>query len=165
MIDLILLICLVLAAFWAVVAARMLKAVVGLALTSVIVSILMFRMNSPLAAVFELSVCAGLIPVIFITTISFTKRLSWEAYLERKKEIFSRFWYLPVILVITVVLLSRYKIAADFILPQAPAVTDVRHVLWNLRQSDLFGQIIILLIGAFGVVTLFKVKQPKDKPK
>ncbi|MDD5730401.1 MAG: hypothetical protein PHN57_04670, partial [Candidatus Omnitrophica bacterium] len=55
-----LLIAMVLAALWAVMATRLLRAAIALALTSVILTVIMFRLNSPLAAVFELSVCAGL---------------------------------------------------------------------------------------------------------
>ena len=40
-----------------------------------VLAILMFRLTRPSAAVFELSVCAGLIPVIFISAISLTQRL------------------------------------------------------------------------------------------
>jgi hypothetical protein len=32
-------------------------------------------------------------------------------------------------------------------------------VLWGLRHLDLFGQIIVLLAGAFGVVIFFKEKK------
>jgi hypothetical protein len=38
--------------------------------------------------------------------------------------------------------------------PQAQA--DVRNVLWNLRQLDVLGQVIMLLAGIFGVVILFR---------
>ena len=38
---------------------------------------------------------------------------------------------------------------------------DVRTVLWNVRQLDLFGQILILLAGVFGVLVLFK-REEKD---
>jgi hypothetical protein len=38
---------------------------------------------------------------------------------------------------------------------------DVRTVLWSIRQLDLFGQILILLAGVFGVLVFFK-KEGKD---
>jgi hypothetical protein len=37
----------------------------------------------------------------------------------------------------------------------------VRTVLWTLRQLDLFGQILVLLAGVFGVLVLFR-KEGKD---
>ena len=90
-----------LAAAWTVMTARLLRSVIGLALTSMILTIIMFKLNSPLAAVFELSVCAGLISAIFISCISLTQRLTDEQAAARQKERFSKFWLLPVILVLT----------------------------------------------------------------
>ncbi|HEX7561381.1 MAG TPA: hypothetical protein VF347_04240, partial [Candidatus Humimicrobiaceae bacterium] len=68
-----LLIILVIAALMVVFSSRLLLAAISLAATSIMLTLLMFKLNSPIAAVFELSICAGLITVIFITTISFVK--------------------------------------------------------------------------------------------
>ncbi len=155
-INIILAIVLVLAALWTVMTARLLRAVIGLAITSVILTIIMFQLKSPLAAVFELSVCAGLISAIFISCIGLTQRLTEERLPERQKERLSKFWLLPVILVLTGVVLYQVHIPLDFHLQAAPNVSDVRIVLWNLRHLDLIGQIVVLLAGAFGVVALFK---------
>jgi len=157
--DLILLISLVLAALWTVMTIRLIRAVVGLAMTSLILSVLMYRLNSPLAAVFELSVCAGLISVIFITTVSFTQRLSKERLRLRRRERFVKFWYLPFIVIATGLLLSQYLKIPRFDLPLSIQERDVRSILWNMRHLDVLGQIIVLLAGAFGVVVLFK--EPK----
>jgi NADH-quinone oxidoreductase subunit J len=147
---------LVLAAVWTVMTARLLRAVIGLALTSVILTIIMFKLNSPLAAVFELSVCAGLISAIFISCIGLTQRLTDEQTATRQKERFPKFWLLPIILVLTAVAMFQLHIPLDFHLQAAPVESDVRNILWNLRHLDLVGQIVILLAGAFGVVVLFK---------
>ncbi len=147
---------LLMAALWTAMSSRIVRAAVGLAVTGVILSIIMFQLKSPLAAVFELSVCAGLIFVIFIITISFTQRMSKEMLIIRKKEIFSKFWYLPVILIITGIALSRFKMPVDFALPPVAEEQDVRNVLWNVRHLDILGQIIVLLAGAFGVIVFFK---------
>ena len=155
-IDLILLICLVLAAVWTVMTIRLIHSIVGLALTSVIVSILMFRLSSPLAAVFELSVCAGLISVIFIITVSFTQRVSKEQLPMRRRERLIRFWYLPVIVAIAGLLLLYFLKMPQVVLPPPAEEQSVRDVIWKVRHLDLLGQIIILLAGAFGVAVLFK---------
>jgi NADH-quinone oxidoreductase subunit J len=158
-INLILLSGLVLAAVWTVMTIRLIRAVVGLALTSAILATIMYRLDSALAAVFELSVCSGLISVIFITTVSFTQRISKERLLVRKRERLAKFWLLPVILVTAGLLLINYLKVPGFILSSAPDGQDVRAVIWNLRHLDLFGQVIVLLAGVFGVVILFKTPE------
>jgi NADH-quinone oxidoreductase subunit J len=155
-INIILGVALVLAAVWTVMTARLLRSVIGLALTSVILTIIMFKLNSPLAAVFELSVCAGLISAIFISCISLTQRLTDEQMATKQKERFSKFWLLPVILVLAGIALYQVHIPLDFHLQAAPTESDVRNIIWNMRHLDLVGQIVILLAGAFGVVALFK---------
>ena len=152
----VLLSCLLLAAIWTVMTVRLIHSIVGLALTSVILSVIMYHLDSPLAAVFELSVCAGLISVIFLTTVSFTQRVSKERLPVRRKERFAKFWYLPFIVISAGLLLSRYLHIPHFELPFPSGQQDVRFVLWNLRHLDLLGQIIVLLTGAFGVAVFFK---------
>jgi NADH-quinone oxidoreductase subunit J len=159
-IDIILIAGVVIAALWTVMTARLLRSVIGLAITSVILTVIMFRLNSPLAAVFELSVCAGLISAIFISCIGLTARVTEEGLVERRKERLSKFWLLPVILVLAGIALYHLPIAYDFNLQAiAPNENDVRNIIWNKRHLDLLGQIIILLAGAFGVVALFKERE------
>ena len=154
--NLILLIALLLAALWTVLTIRLVRSVVGLALTSAILSVIMFRLGSPLAAVFELSVCSGLISVIFVTTISFTSRVSKERLSVRRRERFVKFWYLPVILIAVGLALMHLSRPPVFKLPVVSAGPNAQSVLWNLRHLDLLGQVVVLLAGAFGVVILFK---------
>jgi NADH-quinone oxidoreductase subunit J len=130
--------------------------VVGLALTSAVLSIIIFQLNSPVAAVFELSVCAGLIPVIFITAISFTQRIAKSQLQERRRERLTRFFLLPVIVIIAGLALLRWLKIPALVLPSADGAGDVRLLFWNVRHLDLLGQIVVLLAGAFAVVVLFK---------
>ncbi len=153
-IDIALTVLMVLAALLTVMAARLLRAVIGLAVTSALLTALMFRLNSPLAAVFELSVCAGLIPAIFITTIGLTRRLTQEALVERRKEKLRRFWYLPVIVIVLGIALSQAHVPLGLVAPGAGNTMGVGEVLWIARHMDLFGQIVILLGGVFAVVVL-----------
>ncbi len=156
--DILLLSVLVYIVLWTVMTTRLLRSVMGLALTSVMLSIVMFRFNAPLAAVFELSVCAGLIFVIFITTVSFTQRVSKERFEVRRRERFEKFWALPIIVILAGAFLFQVNIPLNFPLPSVVNSVTVNSVLWNFRQIDLLGQIVILLAGAFGVVMLFKEK-------
>jgi NADH-quinone oxidoreductase subunit J len=159
----VLLVAMMVAALWTVMGRSLLKATIGLSVTSAIITILMFRMDSPLAAVFELSVCAGLMTVIFVSTISLTKPLTHKEIVELSKERHKRFGYLPLILIIISIGLTLIKIRNNIVAP-APgnAGITVQQVMWNMRPLDMFGQIIIIIIGALGVVILFEERK-KDE--
>lgn len=155
-IMIVLLITMALAALWSVMTSLFLRATIALALTSVILTVIMFRLGAPLAAVFELSVCAGLISVIFISVISLTQNLPIKEQLVRRQNRIGRFRYLPLILIAAAAGLYFVRVPLNLTLPWPETVKDVRTVMWELRRFDLFGQILILLSGAFGVIILFK---------
>ncbi|MCX5697115.1 MAG: NADH-quinone oxidoreductase subunit J [Candidatus Omnitrophica bacterium] len=152
---------LVTASLWTVMTRSLLRSGIGLALTSVILAIFMFRLNSPLAAVFELSVCAGLISVLFISTISLTHPLSAQEKIQHMWVRLARFWFLPLLVIVLVVGLLLMRSRPQIHMPLAQDLKDARVVLWNFRQIDLLGQAIVLLAGVFGVVVLFKERQKK----
>jgi NADH-quinone oxidoreductase subunit J len=157
--DIALTVLLVAAAVWTVSTARMLRSVIGLAATSALLTAILFRLDSPLAAVFELSVCAGLIPAILVSAVGLTARMDDDALSRRKRAKLKVFALLPVILAAAAWALVRLNVPLDFALPaaQGPGAT-VQTTLWNLRQADLVGQIAVLLAAAFGVVVLLKGK-------
>jgi NADH-quinone oxidoreductase subunit J len=155
-VDWLLLILLVLAALATVATARLLRSAIGLAVTSVVLSVLMFRLNAPIAGVFELSVCAGLIPVIFISAIGLTRRLGPDQLAMRRKEKLRQYAPLPLIVALAAVALWQVHMPLVPAVPAAGSEQDVRNVMWNMRHIDLLGQIGILAAGAFGVVVLVK---------
>ncbi len=154
--DIVILACLVGSALWAVFSPHRLRAVIGLAAASICVTLILFRLGAPLAGVFELSVCAGLISAVFIATISLSELETPESVRATRKDRLKRYWYLPPLLLAVGVAVMQMDLSP------VPAVTrpdvDVREVLWSQRPLDLFGQIAVLLAGAFGVVLLFKRK-------
>jgi NADH-quinone oxidoreductase subunit J len=183
-IDIVILACLVLSAVWAVLSPRLLRAVIALAVASICVTLALFRLDSPLAGVFELSVCSGLISAVFISTISLSaletdasvaqsskerirryfSALETDASVaQSSKERIRRYWFLPPLLLLVGVAV------AQIVLPTMPEVQvngdGVREVLWTQRHLDLLGQITVLLAGAFGVVVLFKGTQKKETTK
>jgi NADH-quinone oxidoreductase subunit J len=158
----VLLIALVVAALWSILQGSLIKAAIALAVMSILLTIVMFLLASPLAAVFELSICAGLITVIFMSTISLTKPLTPLEAIERAKDRLKRFWLLPVLVIGAAAVLGLAVIPVNLALPQAQGPQDVRSILWNMRQLDLLGQVIIILAGVFAVVVLFKEKR-KEK--
>lgn len=161
-VDIIVLTAMVVASLWTVMTRSLLKSTIGLAFTSAIITILIFRLKSPLAAVFELSVCTGLITAVFISTISLVKPLTHKEITKLSKDRAKRFWYLPVIVVVIGIMLTFLNIPSDFKMPPQALESDVRNVLWNFRQIDIFGQIVVLLAGVFGIVLLFKETGKND---
>lgn len=149
------------AALWTVLTVRLLRSAIGLAVTSALLTIIIYRFDSPLAAAFELSVCAGLISVIFVSAITLTARLSPDRLTQREGEVLRRFWFLPLLVIIAGVLLYQTSIPIEMVVGEAKtgAQGDVRSIIWNTRHLDLIGQIAILLAGAIGVVLLFKERK------
>lgn len=150
-----LLVALVLAALWTV-QSHIVRAAIGLAVVSVVLTALMFQMGAPLAAVFELSVCAGLITAVFVSTISLTRRLTPEQSARCRARRSKAFH--PAIVVAGCV--GALLWIGSYVLDVAPAAAEasgtVREVLWGARRLDLVGQIVVLFVGVYGVVILFK---------
>lgn len=154
-IDTSLLVLMTLAAVWTVMGRSLLKATIGLAVTSAILSILIFRLGSPLAAVFELSVCTGLITVVFVSTISLTKPLTHKDIVNMSKKRTKRFIYLPILMIVAAIALFRAGAPKGLVVSTGEITASVTEVLWNMRQLDMFGQVILIIAGALGVVVLF----------
>lgn len=161
--DVVMLVLMVAAALWAVMASNLLKAAIGLAVTSAILAIIMFRLDAPLAAVFELSVCAGLITVVFISVISLTHPADGKDVNGNGKTVLRRFAFLPLLVLIAAVAFGMLGLKPDFSsLPAVAPEENMRLVLWGQRQLDLFAQVVVLLAGIFGVVVLFKEKGRRE---
>lgn len=158
----ILLALLVVAAVFAVMIRNLLKAAIALAATSVVLTIIMFILGSPLAAVFELSVCAGLITAIFVSAISLTKPGTREELKAKRKARLKRFIYLPILVVLLAAgLILAWPSLQLNIAGVASGNLSVQSAIWDIRQLDILGQIIIILAGVFGVVVLFKGREEK----
>jgi NADH-ubiquinone/plastoquinone oxidoreductase chain 6. len=152
----------VLASVLAVMIRNLVKAAIALAATSVVLTIIMFVLKSPLAAVFELSVCAGLITAVFISAITMMEVSSEKELETKRRERARRFIYLPIILVL---LAAGLILAWPSLRLNIASITsgnpDVGYEVWNIRQLDMIGQIIIIIAGVFGVVVLFKERRAK----
>ncbi|NLB61691.1 MAG: hypothetical protein GX802_04625 [Clostridiales bacterium] len=136
----------------------MLKSAIALALVSIMLGVVLYLLSAEWAAVFEISVCSGLVTVISVSAISLTnedKGQLQKKYMDKK-----RMAILPYILILSGFLLVFIVLTAKIDLPydkiSEPVSDSLSEVLWNSRQADVWGQIIILLTGAFAVVTLFK---------
>jgi len=64
---------LVIFVLFAMTAKDLLKASIALGAASVLLGIIFFLFNSPYAGVFEISICSGLITVLFVSAVSMMK--------------------------------------------------------------------------------------------
>jgi len=158
----ILLALMVASAVFAVMIRNLLKAAIALAATSVVLTIIMFVLGSPIAAVLELSVCAGLITAVFISAISLTRPGTKEELAAKSKARFRRFIYLPIIVVLLAAgLLLCWPSIRLNITDVASGNLSVQTAFWDVRSLDIIGQIIIIIAGVFGVVVLFREQEEK----
>ena len=157
--DIVLLIGLTLAAALAVLAKDLIKAAIALGVSSLLLGIVFFRMNAPFAGVFEISVVAGLVTVLFILTIALTKTDGEVRESKAALWIFPLFFVLFVAVDALVMKGLTSKIAA---LPAAPETGAFGDVLWKQRTFDLIGQLAVILSGVFAVLALFR-KRDKDE--
>lgn len=134
----------------------LLKAAIALAVGSAVLSMLFFWFRMPYAGVFELSVCAGLVMVLLVSTIGLTRRDEPENE-ERGK---SGWLVLPIVMLVAVGVLdvlvfvflhTRVPLVHNTIL--APSFAET---LWRVRWLDILGQLAIILVGVFAVLALFR---------
>ena len=164
LIHIILLGLIVVCAVFAVARTRVIRAAIMLASISVLVTLILFLLGAKLAAIFELSVCAGLITVIFISVIGLTNPPTKDERDEERVVMLKKFLFLPILVLVCGASFFMLTAGIDYI-PLASAHPDdletAKTLIWT-RQMDLVGQIIILLTGVFGVLVLFKDKKSGD---
>ncbi|MEW6687275.1 MAG: NADH-quinone oxidoreductase subunit J [Candidatus Edwardsbacteria bacterium] len=156
--HLILLLFLTLFSLLAILARDLLRAAISLAVASVFLAILFFRMEASYAGVFELSVVAGLITVLFISTIAMTKQEEGQKVKEPK----AAFIVFPVVLVLFLLvdILVMKKLLQRPVASLSGTVDEgaLGMTLWQKRGIDLLGQIAVIFAGVFGVLALFREK-------
>ena len=135
----------------------LLKAAVALAAASVFLSVVLFQHGAWVAAVFELSVCAGLITVLFVSTVSLTKDS------DQNEESKITGYLLPAFLLFFIgVDFFALKWIDKFIQPagamlEADKITaGFSKVFWGERTTDVLGQAALILAGVFAILALFK---------
>jgi len=154
-----LLIGLVLFSILAVLAKDLIKSAIALAVGSLLLGIVFFRMGAPYAGVFEISVVAGLITVLFILTIALTKA---EGEVAESK---AALWAFPVFFVLFILIDALVMKGLMNKVPALPGPAETGafgDVLWKQRTFDLVGQLAVILSGVFAVLALFR-KRDKDE--
>ena len=142
----------------AVMLGSLIKSAIALAAASAALGVILYEMGAVWAALFEISVCSGLVTVIFISAISLSnidKKELGKVYEDKK-----RMSLLPVILIVSGVILVAIAMSTGIRLTPADAAAEtsdnLRQILWNNRQADIWGQIIVILAGSAAVAALFK---------
>ena len=131
------------------------------AAASAALAIIMYTLGASWAALFEVSVCAGLITVIFISGISLSH--DTKAEVRREYDDKRRMGVLPVVLVAAGIVMIGAGAAIHFEMPVAQRlVQDFREVFWNSRQADIWGQIIVMLTGGTAISVLIKEEKKKS---
>jgi NADH:ubiquinone oxidoreductase subunit 6 (subunit J) len=145
------------AAIGAIRAARLLTAVLWLALASAMLSMLLYSLSAPEIAVVELSIGAGLVTVLFVFSLNLVGERSLERGVLLPRPLA---WVsvLGVALTLTGLILR---------LPGAsPQVSEPSFsiVLWQNRALDVLIQIPLLFAGMLGVLGLLAEGKPRQIP-
>ena len=141
---------------YAVVSRSILRSAIGLALASAALATMFYFMGAHLAAVFELSVCSGLVTVIFIAGVSLSHSPKVELQTEYRDRGRNRF--LPWLLIGAgaAMLLGGALLGGEPLTFAPDDGKNVREVLWHSRQADVWGQIAAILCGGVAVAVLFR---------
>ena len=133
---------------------------VSLAAISAILALVLFRYGANIAGVFELSVCAGLITVLFISTVSLTRN-SDRAVEKRFPTFFVPLFVLIFIGAAYFIIQWLAHALPATVVPQ-PSGTFQR-VFWEIRSADIYGQVSLILAGVFGILALFRLTAKEKK--
>lgn len=153
--HLLLLIILIVSALLAAGSKSFLYSAIWLSVLSITLTGVMFLMNAPWAGIFELSVCAGLITVLFAGTASMVGKGRQYAANERRA-----LRFLPIALLafagLLIVCFKKFAPAFDgtgFV--RAVTAGSVGDILWRARGLDLTGEICIFVAAVLMVKTFF----------
>jgi len=132
----------------------LLYAAAALAAASVILSIVLFSFGANVAAAFELSVCAGLITVLFVSTVSLTKDSD-----QKTEAKLPAAFLLPMLALFAGVSYYCVRWLAGVLPAASPArAATFQEVFWGQRMTDVLGQISLVLVGVFGLLAVLRAK-------
>ena len=140
----------------AVLLTDLLRAAIALALGSAVLSIVFFTYGVPYAAAFELSVGAGLVMVLFASTIGLTRRAEPEN--EEKGKSIALLLPLLILIGLGAIDISIFALMNKQVLVvrNAAPAASFGDMLWRFRWLDILGQLAIIVVGVFAVLGLFR---------
>lgn len=156
MFDVLLAVGLVVSAFFAVYLDEAIYAVLSLAATNVILSVFYFSLDTPFAAVFQLTMGIGTVAVLFLTGQMLTTKADSPQTSQR------RFLGLVIGVLLSVpsILAVGQKISAAGLvgLPFSAA-------LWQLRVVDIIAQGLVILTVGLGIAVVLKEKKRRRRAR
>ena len=137
----------VVCAIQAVRSVRLLVSALWLIGTSALTSMVLYALGAHQVAVVELSVGAGLVAVLVVYAIAVTG----DVVIELPPTIS---WRLILALVGSAVLLLGWLALPLIGISVAPAESTFSQIFWQQRSPDVLAQIVLLFVGAIGVLGL-----------
>lgn len=150
--------CMLVFGFFSVLSRHLINAAISLAAVSAACGVLMYVLGAHTAAIFEVSVCSGLVTVIFISAVSLSNGDRDAGAPEKRARL------LPVILIAAGAVLMIAAGLTGFSLGVPGPVASARsfdNVFWETRQADIFGQMVAIIAGASAIVVFFKESEKK----
>lgn len=148
--DVLLVVGLVVSAFFAIYLDEAIYAVLSLAIMNIILSIFYFSLDTPFAAVFQLTMGIGTVVVLFLAGEMLTRRVSTAQ--TSKQRILGL--VIGILLSIPSILAFGHKITVT-----SSFRTQFSTALWELRAIDVLAQGLVILTVALGIVLLLKDKR------
>ncbi|MEJ5314789.1 MULTISPECIES: hydrogenase subunit MbhD domain-containing protein [Anaerolinea] len=134
---------------------RLLVSALWLALTSALVSWMMYRVGAAEVAVVELSVGAGLVTVLFVFAINIAgdESLTRQSLVPRPLAWFAVVFSMGLLVWMIMPALQSERMRA--VLEQTGVLAGLfRSVLWNDRRVDTLMQVVLFFAGALAVLGL-----------
>jgi NADH-quinone oxidoreductase subunit J len=131
----------------------LLKSAISLAVSSIFLAILFFQMKAYYVGVFEISVVAGLITVLFIATIAMTKGDGDVSERKWPPLVFPVFF---IAFILADIMVMKALLGKLPVLPGIAEEGGFSQILWGQRTFDLVGQIGVIFAGVFAVLALFR---------
>ena len=145
--------CMLVFGFFSVLSRHLINAAIALAAVSAACGVLMYVLGAHTAAIFEISVCSGIVTVIFISAVSLSNGDKQASAPEKRAHL------LPIILIAIGAVLMIGAGLSGFSLNVPGQVASSAHfdtIFWETRQADIFGQMVAIIAGASAIVVFFK---------
>lgn len=150
---LILVIAILICAYRAMRAARLINVTIWLAVTSALVSVLIYILGAPEVAVIELSVGSGLVTVLFVFSFSITGDTTSD---EKSLVPHVLVWAL----VVAVVALLSWLLLPTKELASLASEPNFGTTLWRWRGLDVVVQMVLIFAGVMGLLGLLSTSGP-----